>query len=75
MQHLPPALEQIFVGRILYKRVLEAIVGVRRRRRPQRRIAPQTPDVLQIFQASSLAPNPSRYEARKIYVVHIRQID
>ena len=30
MQHLPPALEKIFVGRILNKRVLEAIVGVRR---------------------------------------------
>src|SRR5215472_13049749 len=30
MQHLPPALEEIFVGRILNKRVLEAIVGVRR---------------------------------------------
>jgi hypothetical protein len=27
MQHLPPALEKIFVGRILNKRVLEAIVG------------------------------------------------
>jgi hypothetical protein len=30
MQHLPPALEKIFVGRILNKRVLEAVVGVRR---------------------------------------------
>ena len=30
MQHLPPALEEIFVSRILNKRVLEAIVGVRR---------------------------------------------
>src|SRR5262249_47669946 len=30
MQHLPPALEKIFVGRILNKRVLEAIVAVRR---------------------------------------------
>jgi hypothetical protein len=30
MQHLPPALEKIFVGRILNKRVLEAIGGVRR---------------------------------------------
>src|SRR5215467_12675102 len=29
MQHLPPALEKIFVGRILNKRVFEAIVGVR----------------------------------------------
>src|SRR5215471_15519938 len=30
MQHLPPALEKIFVGCILNKRVLEAIVAVRR---------------------------------------------
>ena len=30
MQHLPPALERIFVGRNLNKRVLEAIVAVRR---------------------------------------------
>src|SRR5215467_6294622 len=30
MQHLPPALEKIFVGCILNKRMLEAIVGVRR---------------------------------------------
>jgi HlyD family secretion protein len=30
MQHLPSALEKIFVGRILNKRVLEAIVAVRR---------------------------------------------
>src|SRR5215469_14036486 len=30
MQDLPPALEKIFIGRILNKRVLEAIVGVRR---------------------------------------------
>src|SRR5262252_8518562 len=30
MQPLPPALEKIFVGRILNKRVLEAIVAVRR---------------------------------------------
>jgi hypothetical protein len=30
MQPLPPALEKVFVGRILNKRVLEAIVGVRR---------------------------------------------
>ena len=30
MQHLPPALEKILVGRILNERVLEAIVAVRR---------------------------------------------
>jgi hypothetical protein len=30
MQHLSPALEKIFVGRILNERVLEAIVAVRR---------------------------------------------
>src|SRR5262249_5468178 len=31
MQYLPAALEKIFVGRILNKRVLEAIVAVRRK--------------------------------------------
>jgi hypothetical protein len=48
MQHLPPALEKIFVGRILNKRVLEAIVGVRREALDEQNIG-----VRELFQRGS----------------------
>src|SRR6516164_2888865 len=48
MQHLPPALEEIFVGRILNKRVLEAIVGARREALDEQNIS-----VRELFQRGS----------------------
>src|SRR5215831_14100573 len=55
MQNLAAALEQILVRRVLNKRVLEAIVGVRRRPAPAGcQLRPVVPA------PSAIAPPPSR---------------
>ena len=53
VQHLAPALEQVFVGGVLDQRVLEAIVGVRRQALHQQDVGVGEP-----FQRGLQRPRP-----------------